>query len=118
MNTKNESNNQENYREYTVYLSGGYLISLIRAVTAGVTGVVTLFITVIVTFLVVTGGLALAYIYLPASVFNLIAIILAADILLGIALRAVLRRRTQKRKMHKSTFNHNTKDRTKLGDKR
>lgn len=98
MNIRNETNNQEKHGGHTVYLPGSYVISLIWAVTVGTTGIVALLITVIVTLLVIISGLALAYIYLPASVFNLIAFVLAADILLGITLRALLRRRTQKKK--------------------
>jgi len=55
--------------------------------------------TVIVTFLVITGGLAPAYVYLSTLAFYLIVFVLGADILLGIALRTWLRRRTQKKKI-------------------
>ncbi len=50
-------------------------------------------ITVVVTILVLLGGLWLAYTYLPMSVFYIILAVLVVDMVLGIALRAFLSRR-------------------------
>jgi hypothetical protein len=48
---------------------------------------------VIVTVLVILGGLYLAYVYLPLNIFYIILAVLVADIALGILFRAVFSRR-------------------------
>lgn len=58
-----------------------------------VTGSLTALITAITIVIVVLGGMWLAYTYLPFNVFLIIAVVIVADILLGIAVRAYLRRR-------------------------
>ncbi|NIS83400.1 MAG: hypothetical protein GTO14_25115, partial [Anaerolineales bacterium] len=70
-----------------------WVTQIIQAVTAGITGVLTAGITVVVTILVLLGGLWLAYTYLPMSVFYIILAVLVVDMVLGIALRAFLSRR-------------------------
>jgi len=63
------------------------------AITGAVTSVVATVITAITIVVVVLGGLWLAYTYLPLNVFTIIAVVLAADILIGIGLRAYMKRR-------------------------
>jgi hypothetical protein len=55
--------------------------------------VLTAVFIVLVTFVVVVGGLWLIYTYLPAHVSYIVLAVLVVDLLLGIALRAVLTRR-------------------------
>jgi hypothetical protein len=63
------------------------------AISGAVTSAVAAVITAITIVVVLLGGLWLAYTYLPLSVFTIIAAVLAADILLGFAVRAYVKRK-------------------------
>lgn len=93
MNTNFESGKHESQREYTYYVPGRWFTYITQAVTAGITNIVTLAITVVVAILVILGGLTLAYFYLPTTVFNVIMLVVVADILLGFVVRVVLNRK-------------------------
>ena len=51
-------------------------------------------ITVITSVVVILGLVWLAYVYLPLNIFRIVLALLVVDILLGIALRSILRRRS------------------------
>ena len=93
MKNYSEERNQKDEWNDGYYVPGGWVAFIVEAVTAGITNVVTLALIVVVSILVVLGGLWLAYVYLPASVFTLILAVLLADIALGIVVRAVAKRR-------------------------
>jgi len=85
-----ESN--RNWR-FTYGVTDRWVNAFTYAITGAVTTVVATAITAITIVVVVLGGLWLAYTYLPLNVFTIIAVVLAADILIGIGLRAYLKRR-------------------------
>ena len=58
-----------------------------------ITRIVAVAITVMVAIALVAGGLWAAYTYLPANVFSIIVVVLAADLLLGIVVRILVSRR-------------------------
>jgi hypothetical protein len=85
--------NTEDLKNGDFYIPGGWVASLIQAITAGVTGVITGTITIIAAVMLFIGGLWLAYLYLPVNVFTIILVVIVADIALGVILRALLKYR-------------------------
>lgn len=77
-----------------IYLSSQWVAFIIQAIVGGITNIVVAAVTVVVTILVIVGGLWLAYIYLPPNTFYIILAVLIVDIALGIILRAVFLRRS------------------------
>jgi hypothetical protein len=75
------------------YYSARWVSHIIYAITAVITKGVAFAITVIVSLIVLVGGFWLAYTYLPTKFFNIIALVVFADILLGVAVRFVHTRR-------------------------
>ncbi len=75
-------------------LGNFYLVEgITRAVSLAITSIVMIGIAILVTLVVLVLGVWLAYVYLPPTVFVILAIILSADIALGIAIRAAYKRR-------------------------
>lgn len=66
-----------------------------RAVTLSITRVVTIGIAILVTLVVLVLGVWLAYVTLPLNIFRILAVILLADIALGIVIRAIYVRRRE-----------------------
>jgi len=95
MKTNFESRKRGNQGDNTTNYLGGGIIYITQALTAGITNAVTLALTVVISILVILGGLILAYYYLPTTVFNIILVVLVADILIGISARIVHNRRTR-----------------------
>ena len=93
MNTKYETKRQENHWQHTFYLPSSWALAIVQAITAGITNAVVVAVTVVVALMVIFGGLVLAYLNLPTSVFTVIALVLAGDIILGIVVRAALSRK-------------------------
>lgn len=88
-----ETRKRENQREYTYYFPDRWVTYVTQAVAEGITKIVAAAITVVVTILVILGGLWLAYVYLPLNIFYIILAVLIADIAIGIVLRVVFLRR-------------------------
>lgn len=93
MKTYIETRKRENQREYTNYFPDRWVTYVTQAVAEGITKIVAAAITVVVTILVILGGLWLAYVYLPLNIFYIILAVLIADIAIGIVLRVVFLRR-------------------------
>lgn len=70
----------------------GWLLEIAMAISSRITWGLTAVITVITTIFVIAALGWFAYVYLPLNVFRIVLAIVAADILLGIAVRAYLRR--------------------------
>jgi len=83
MKTDFESRKRGNQGDNTTNYLGGWIIYITQALT------------VVISILVILGGLILAYYYLPTTVFNIILVVLVADILIGISARIVHNRRTR-----------------------
>jgi uncharacterized membrane protein SpoIIM required for sporulation len=64
-----------------------------RVVSLAIASVVTIGIAILVTLAVLVFGVWLAYVTLPQNIFRILAVILLADIALGIVIRAVYVRR-------------------------
>jgi hypothetical protein len=91
--TKEFKNNyQQEGQRFNYHFSVKRVSYIIYAISAGITSVLTIVITIIVSFLVLAGGLWLAFTYLPINVFNIIALVVLADIVFGVAVRFVLSR--------------------------
>ena len=97
MNTTNSNENSRGGRDIYTYLSTRWLFEVVEALTVGISNFLTVVISVVVTLLSVIGGLWLAYRYLPGKTFNLIALVVAADVLLGLVLRSVFRWNNQRK---------------------
>jgi hypothetical protein len=82
----NEFNQDEFGNYYTV-------AEIVRAVSLAITSVVTIGIAILVTLVILVLGAWLAYVTLPLNIFRILAVILLADIALGIVIRAVYTRR-------------------------
>lgn len=93
MTTNTEARKPQDQREFTYYVPGRWVTLITHAVVGGITRVLTVAITIVVTILVLLGGLWLAYVYLPVNVFYIILAVLIADIALDIVLRSVLSRK-------------------------
>lgn len=93
MNTKFNTGKQGKESKYTYYIPGSWVEIIAQAVTGSVTYIVSAAITVVVSILVLLGGLWLAYTYLPENIFYIILAVLIIDIAVGIVLRAVFFRR-------------------------
>lgn len=93
MNTKFEPGNARYERTIPPYFPDRWATFLTQVIAGWITIIVTAAITLVVIFLVLAGGLWLAYTYLPANIFAIILAVLIVDILLGIALRFFLSRR-------------------------
>lgn len=93
MKTKFKGSKQENKNEFTFFIPGQWVANITWMITEGVTNIVTIATTVIVTLLVIFGGLWLAYVYLSMNIFYIILAVLAVDITLGVILRVVFLRR-------------------------
>lgn len=93
MKNFSDANNQKDPWDKTYYVPGRWAVYITQAIAGGITSLLTAAVAVVVTILVILGGLWLAYVYLPANVFYIILAILMADIALGIVLRAVYKRR-------------------------
>ncbi len=85
--------NPQNGGEFHYYVPS----NLVAQITADVTSVVTVAISLVTTILILAGGVWLLYTYVPTEIFNIIMAVLLVDILLGITLRyLVLRRKRRK----------------------
>lgn len=93
MNTNFKTGKQGKDSQYTYYIPGRWVTIITQAVTRGITNIVVATITLVVTILVLLGGLWLAYTYLPVNIFYIIFAVLIIDIAVGIILRAVFLRR-------------------------
>ena len=83
-------NNEFNQDEFGNYYS---VKGITRAVSLAITSVVTIGIAILVTLVVLVLGVWLAYVYLPPTLFRVLAVILLIDIALGIVIRAGYKRR-------------------------
>ena len=93
MTTNYKARRPDDQREFTYNFSSRWVTHITQAIIVGVTSVLTSAITVVVTILLLLGGLWLAYVILPINVFYIILAVLIADIALGIVLRSVFSRR-------------------------
>jgi hypothetical protein len=75
------------------YYTGRVTTLLVEAISAATTSVVTYAVTIAVTVLVLLGIGWWLYTVLPANVFHILAAMVLIDILLGIVLRFILKRR-------------------------
>lgn len=89
-----ETRKQGTDRKHSYYLFSGLLATYIaKEIVGRITNVVAAAVTVVVTLLILLGGMWLAYLHLPGNIFYIILAVLIADIALGIILRAVFLRR-------------------------
>jgi hypothetical protein len=88
-----ETRKQGADRKFTYFSSPNHLATNIaETIIGGITNIVAAAVTVVVTLLILLGGLWLAYLHLPGNIFYIILAVLIADIALGIVLRAVFLR--------------------------
>lgn len=87
MTTNSDARGSKDEQETIYPFSERLVIFITLMVCAGITGILAGLITVIVTVVVLLGGLWLAYTYLPLNVFYIIIAVLIADITLGVVLR-------------------------------
>lgn len=87
MTTNSDARGSKDEQETIYSFSERLVIFITLMVFAGITGILAGLITVIVTVVVLLGGLWLAYTYLPLNVFYIIIAVLIADITLGVVLR-------------------------------
>lgn len=95
MTKKFNDNQQDEGHSFNYSFTTLWVSHIISTLTAGITMAVTIAITIIVSLLTIVGGLWLANTYLSRNVFNIVVLILLADILLGVIVRLVLSRRNQ-----------------------
>ncbi len=89
MTNKSESRQSQNQHDFIYTIPDGRASFITQYLVAGITRVVTNILTVVVIFLVLFGGLWLAYTHLSTNVFLIILAVLMADISLGIILRFI-----------------------------
>ena len=89
MNTNFKKGKQGKGSRYTYFIPGGWVTIITQAVTEGITNIVAAAVTMVVTILVLLGGLWLAYIYLPVNILYIILAVFIIDIVVGIVLRTV-----------------------------
>lgn len=93
MKTHFEPNNSEDFWGSTYYIPGRWAAYVTHLIAVSITSFIAAIITLIVAFVVIFGGLWLAYLYLPVNIFTIILAVLAVDITLGIVVRALIKRR-------------------------
>lgn len=93
MKTNSEGAKRKKQNDFVFYVPSQWVAYFTQLIVEGVTNVVVTAITVVVTILVVFGGLWLAYVYLPLNIFYIILVVLTVDIILGILLRSIFIRR-------------------------
>ncbi len=93
MTTNNGTRKSNSSWEFGYNSTNRWVNYITYAVSGAVTTVVAAVVTVVTIVFVLLAGLWLAYTYLPSNVFHIVLAVLAADILLGIVLRAFLKRR-------------------------
>ncbi len=77
-------------RKHSYYFFHSLLATnLAQEIAGGITNIVATGVTMVVTFIVLLGGLWLAYTYLPENIFYIVLAVLIADAALGIILRVV-----------------------------
>ncbi len=88
------NNRSQNESEFHYYEPSDWVTQITYAISAGITRVVIVAISLVTTVLILAGGVWLLYTYVPADIYNIIIAVLLVDILLGIMVRYfVLRRR-------------------------
>ena len=92
MKTNFKGSKKENQNEFTFFIPGQWVTYITRVITEGVTYILVTAITVLVTILVLIGGLWLAYVYLPVNIFHIILAVIIVDIALGVVLRTIFLR--------------------------
>ncbi|MFQ5922679.1 MAG: hypothetical protein ACE5M4_07520 [Anaerolineales bacterium] len=93
MTTNNGTRKSNSSWEFGYNSTNRWVNYITHAVSGAITIVVAAVLTVITIVFVVLAGLWLAYTYLPLNVFTIIVAVLIADIVLGIVLRAFLKRK-------------------------
>ena len=93
MTTNYETEKPEDQWEFNFDIPSRWVTDITYAVSGAITSVVAAAIAAVAIVLVLLGGLWLAYAYLPVHVFHIILVVLVADMVVGIVLRAVLIRR-------------------------
>lgn len=86
---KSQFENENRYEQQNMYFAGWVTRGISLIITYMVSGVIA----VLVTIVVIVGGLWLAYVYLPLSIFQVILAVLLIDFLGGLALRYFFKRR-------------------------
>lgn len=88
-----EDQRDEGWQFY--YVPADWVADITRAVTLSITRAVAIAVALFVIVAVLALGLWLAYVYLPATAFRILALVLLADVALGIAVRFLVARRRQ-----------------------
>ena len=94
MSTENHHKKQQDRQQFDSD-PDRWLAALIGLITMTITGLIAAGVTILVTLLVLVGGVWLMHQVLPPTVFTILMVVLAVDIVLGLLIRAFVRRRVR-----------------------